>query len=97
MTWTDMRLIALLTALLFAPAAFGDVLCPVGGGQSIIVPESECEARPTKSRIRKRRGDSVGQKPVARELQAGTISGPTDSGQIQSPHRRNPNWRPYGP
>jgi hypothetical protein len=89
--------VALLTALLWAPQATADVLCPIDGGFSEIVPESEREERPHKSRTGERRGDSVGQSPDPRELEAGTISGPSARVQIQSPHNRDPNWRPYGP
>jgi hypothetical protein len=85
--------IALLTALLLASGAKADVLCPVGGGFSEIVPEDECPERPHKTRKRERRGDSVGQSPDPRTLEAGTISGPTTRDQVQAPHNTNPNRR----
>jgi hypothetical protein len=79
--------IALLTALLWAPEAPSDVLCPIGGGYSEIVPEDECPERPHKTRERERRGNSVSQSAEARTLEAGAISGPT----AQAKHGRATN------
>jgi hypothetical protein len=87
----------LMTALLFAPAAFGDVLCPVGGGFSEIVPEDECDAIEQKSDRPRRKRRTNSQSPEPRELPGGTISGPANRHQIQVPHNRNPNRREYGP
>ena len=82
------------TALLWAAqAAANDVLCPIGGGFSEIVSKDECPERPHKTRERERQGNSVGQSPDPRTLEAGTISGPTTRDQVQAPHNTNPNRR----
>jgi hypothetical protein len=72
--------------------AGADVLCPIGGGFSEIVPEDECPERPHRDHYRKRR-DNDGQSPDPRTLEAGTISGPTTRDQVQAPHNTNPNRR----